>query len=149
MEDNDLLSRSSILNTDWLRFGCIQCIQSHCDYDDLLKPIEIKCERIGVITIVKGLCCNGHQLQISAHKSKRVYDRKARDILHSRPHREKYISYDTNILLTMASYFNGSGETALQRFVHALGIRGNFQKMYHTVSKAFLSPIIIKGVEKR
>ena len=146
MNDNNLIPCRDILNSDWLNFGCIHCIKEHHDYTDLDKPINITCQRVGVITIVKGVCCNGHELVISTKKKKRKYDEVVKHMSFDQPKRFKYISYDVNILLTMASYCNGSGETALQRFVHALGIPGNIQKMYHTVSKAYLSPLIQKEV---
>ena len=69
MEDYDLSPCKGLLDSEWLQFRCIHCIQKKCPYDNLMKPIELSFERVGLNTIVTGICCNGHKLDISPHNT--------------------------------------------------------------------------------
>ena len=100
------------------------------------------CDRIGLVSRLFGKCCNGHILEISPKKTLRQYDATAKDVKYIQNKRPKYINYDTNILVAMAAYLNGDGESGVLRFGHSLGVPLS-TKMFRTVSKAFLCPRII------
>ena len=127
--------------------GCIYCIQERRPYAELEKPITITCNRIGLVSRLFGECCNGHVLEITPKKTLRQYDATTKDVKFVQKHRPKYINYDTNILVSVAAYLNGDGESGVSRFVHALGIPLS-HKMFPTVSKAFLCPKIIEITRK-
>ena len=100
------------------------------------------CDRIGLVSRLFGKCCNGHILEISPKKTLRQYDATAKDVKYVQDKRPKYINYDTNILISMAAYLNGDGESGVLRVGHSLGVPLSAM-MFRTVSKAFLCPRII------
>ena len=100
------------------------------------------CDRIGLVSRLFRKCCNGHILDISPQKTLRQYDATAKDVKYVQDKRPKYINYDTNILIAMAAYLYGDGESGVLRFGHSLGVPLS-TKMFRTMSKAFLCPQII------
>ena len=80
----------------------------------------------------------------SPSRSGRLYDDPSQ--IHNRKLRKKYIDEDTNLLVVISAYLNGSGATEVRRLAAALNLK-NYQScrnMFNKASKYYVGNIIIQ-----
>ena len=140
---------SQLIENDWLKFGCIRCIQDGVSHQDLLKPITITTSHLGFGSKIDGVCCNGHRFNIQTPSNPtRAYSNPS--VLYNQPNRTKYISEDMNLLAVLATYLNGHGATEMKRIAAALNLKNykTCHKMFHRSSKEYVGEVIINEARK-